>query len=512
MQPSDLVAYLPLDNHPEPTNGPESPSVPEMEPFPLEVFPPRIAAFIKAAAKSTQTDPAMIALPALSAMGAVIGVNHRVDLGGGYVQPPVIWTAVVSPSGSGKTPAMKAALDPVSKMNREIHAENAQDRARYEIDLQNWNDLPKNEKGDRPQPPAPQRLVVSDVTSEALAPIFLDNPKGLLVTRGELNSFFQSFDAYRHGGKGGDREKWLEIFDAGEITVDRKTGDPKTIFVPIAGASIAGTIQPAILAAAFSSEAFSSGLAARFLLAHPPATIRRWGDRTLIPQPLSDDYEQIFRKLKETPKATPFEDETFHALTPEAEEQWAEFHDANHIHYLEADSDALRSLASKAETYAARLALILHLLRWANDEQIDPLKIDSESMRRAVRLVVWFRNETERVYSILAGDAAEGIDQSIIRWIAAKGGQVTARDLQQGPRRFRRSAEAAEEALQGLVNARIGSWEDTSGNGRPTRLFRLNPNPVTATQVRKTQELPTSVAVATSEFSENHSEGGRMEV
>ena len=78
------------------------------------------------------------------------------------------------------------------------------------------------------------------------------------------------------------------------------------------------------------------------------------------------------------------------------------------------------------------------------------------------------------------GDPQQRQRRELIEWIAAQGGRVTARRLQQGQRRFR-SAEAAKAALEDLVEAGYGRWEDiptTSKGGRPSREFQLQQSTV----------------------------------
>src|SRR4029079_6607259 len=93
---------------------------------------------------------------------------------------------------------------------------------------------------EEPKEPKPERNAVSDTTVEALAPLLLANPRGLLLKRDELAGWFGSFDRYA-GGKGGtDSANWLSMFNAQSLTVDRKTGIPRTIYVPQAAVSVCG--------------------------------------------------------------------------------------------------------------------------------------------------------------------------------------------------------------------------------------------------------------------------------
>src|SRR5262249_32607213 len=129
----------------------------------------------------------------------------------------------------------------------------------------------------KPEPPKAERFIVSDTTVEALVPILLANARGLLLIRDELAGWFGSFDRYAGKGKASaDSANWLSMFNAESITVDRKTGVPRTIYVPQAAVCVSGGIQPAILQRVLGLDHRESGLAARLLLTCPPRKAKRW--------------------------------------------------------------------------------------------------------------------------------------------------------------------------------------------------------------------------------------------
>ncbi|MFN7022128.1 MAG: hypothetical protein ACK4WH_12480, partial [Phycisphaerales bacterium] len=126
----------------------------------------------------------------------------------------------------------------------------------------------------------------------------------------------------------------------------------------------------------------------------------------------------------------------------------------------------------------ARLALVVHLTRWAAGDATlrDPARADEASISAGVALARWFGNEARRVYAIL-GESDEGREsRRLVEWIERKGGAVTTRDLTHGVRAYRGDPDAAERALSALVEAGIGRWEaDAHGpkGGRPAQRFRL---------------------------------------
>lgn len=96
-----------------------------MEPpgsFPLDVFPPDVAAYIAASADSARVPAAMVAVPFLSFAGATIGNQISVDIGNGWIEYPGLWVALIAITGAGKTPAMSWARVPLDYLQEEAWA------------------------------------------------------------------------------------------------------------------------------------------------------------------------------------------------------------------------------------------------------------------------------------------------------------------------------------------------------------------------------------------------------
>ena len=96
------------------------------------------------------------------------------------------------------------------------------------------------------------------------------NPRGLLVARDELSGWVASFDQYKPGGRGNDRQFWLSALFGYPIRVDRKTNrslEPIRILEPFI--SVLGGIQSEMLTALREQSGRSDGLIERILLAFP---------------------------------------------------------------------------------------------------------------------------------------------------------------------------------------------------------------------------------------------------
>lgn len=167
-------------------------------------------------------------------------------------------------------------------------------------------------------------------------------------------------------------------------------------------------------------------------------------------------------------------------LSPQGKQAWIEFYNAHACEQAEMAGD-LAAAWSKLEGYAARFALLVHLIRAESGDMslVDAGAVDERSIAAGVALSRWFGDEAARVYAIIGGDAEtpEAREQrELVRIIRDRGGEITVRGLMHASRRYRASAEEAEAALGRLVAAEIVDvWEDKHGSrgGRPVLVFTL---------------------------------------
>jgi hypothetical protein len=161
-------------------------------------------------------------------------------------------------------------------------------------------------------------------------------------------------------------------------------------------------------------------------------------------------------------------------LDRDAKRLWVEFVNRHGREAAELSGDEAAAFA-KFEAYGARLAGVLHLLRWADDDALDADVITADTMAAALRLVEWFKYETLRVYRVLRESDEERDQRRLVEWITNHGGSATAREVQRGNKRFEK-ADDAEAALNSLAAAGLGEWTDEppgEEGGRPTRRFTL---------------------------------------
>ncbi len=454
------------------------------QPFPVKALPMRLAKFVARVAKALGCDASYVALPLLAALAAAIGNCRAIRLKRGWVEPSIVWAAIVGDSGTLKSPALDKALRPARERQRDAMRAFEQASIRYKQELLVYErDLKDWKLGDEtcavlpvePQVPVPERYVVEDITVEALAALLQDQPRGLLLVRDELSGWLSGFDRYAQG-KGGDAAKWLEMHGAKPLTVDRKTGPTKLIYVHRAAVSLTGGIQPGTLRRAMGDEYVENGLAARLLFAMPPRRPKRWTDAGVDPAD-EQDLQRLFDKLynlrmdtdergEPTPKVLD--------LTPEAHKLWVAFYD-EHADEQFRLGGALASAWSKLEAYAARFALIIHLVRCQDYglHQPDHGKVDEVSIRAGITLARWFGHEARRVYGRLKETEGERGLRDRVDQVRSLGCAVTVRDWQN--LRGLKSAKEAEAQLGALQDAGYGVLEirPQHGPGRPSKVFKL---------------------------------------
>lgn len=450
-------------------------------PFPVAELPEPVRSYVTEAAEAVDCDESYIALPLLAALAAAIGNTRRVRLKVGWVEACVLWCVIVGNSGSMKSPAIELSVRAIRRRQNRLFKEHAKAMAEYAAELSAWKAKPKGDRGEEPEKPAPcVRLWCSDVTVEALAARLLDAWRGLLAVRDELSGLIGGMNAYKSRGTGADQSAWLEMYGGRNLLVDRKTGDRPVINVPRASVSITGGIQPGILSRALTDEFFENGFAARLLLANPPRRVKRWTDREVDPV-LQDTVDKLFAHLLDLRPVAGIDGDPEPVdvpLTSSAQAVWVEFVNAIGREQHSRGEERLIAAWSKLEGAAARIALIIHQVRHAaGDADVEPFRIDEQSVRSGITLARWFGHETERVYVTLRETDEERAARELCDWIANHGGEASARQLARNLRRFRNTDEA-EAALKILVDSGRGSWHMPPGpgpaGGRPAdRSFRL---------------------------------------
>ncbi|MGL4513093.1 MAG: DUF3987 domain-containing protein, partial [Lacipirellulaceae bacterium] len=457
-------------------------------------LPEPLRSLVVEGAKSIGCDESFVALPGLAAAAGAIGATRVLRLKRDWREPCVLWCVVVSPSGATKSQGRKLVLAPLWKRERdELKRHQAALREfdalsnEHEREVAAWKK--SKDGGPPPEAPAKPELVeftLSDTTVEGAARALQRNPRGLLVESDELAAWFKSFNQYRDGA---DAQHWMMMHGGGRLKVNR-AGLALPLYIDRACASVSGTVQPAILSECLSGEHRESGLAARLLFAHPPRRGKRWTDDE-VSERTTRAWADRLTDLLDLEFALPEGDSDAPEpidcrLSRDAQRRWIAFVNEHGAEGMERDGAELAAW-SKLEGYAARLALVLHLI-----EDPEGAEVSLDTLEHAIELVGWFAGEAERFYRGAKADPKLALAEKLVAWIEARGGEVTARDLAKGPRQYR-SSDAAERGLQALVDAGLGAWRVSASATNQARVFTLA---AAAAHSRETRVSGESVAVA----------------
>jgi hypothetical protein len=465
----------PADSEPVDLPPPPAPYVPP----PLMLLPSQLQEYVHAAAESLNVDVSFILLPMLSSLGTAIGNSRSILLKPDFIQPPVIWTAIIQRSGYLKSPAIEAGCFAVMEHEHELMRGNKQVQELYENDLAEWKAKKPSRRGAEPAPPALLTCAMDDLTIEALADVLAVNPRGVLVAKDEISHWFASFDQYRSHGKGSDVSRWLSLHTAVRFALNRLT-DKRHLRIPQPRVCITGGIQPKVLRRVLTEDFFERGLPARFLFAFPSAAQIRWSEAT-IPDDLRNSVLQLFEKIWLLEP----EHDGHGTLRPkllglgkDGKSQYVAFYNECGKWAVAADEKE-EAAWNKLSGYAARLALVGQVAHNPEAEAVT-----EKVMAPACDMARWFGKEAVRIYASLAETHEQREQRELCEFIERRGGAVYEREVMQSFTRLKNDKLGTERELTALVKAGRGKWElvdHGGGPGRPARKFRLL-RPSTSTQ------------------------------
>jgi DNA polymerase-1 len=216
-------------------------------------------------------------------------------------------------------------------------------------------------------------------------------------------------------------------------------------------------------------------------MAMPPKRAKRWTEAEVDPA-VEHAYRATLDALLDLDFTVRGGERVPHALglSDDAKAAWVAFYDEWAREQAAAEGDRAAVL-SKLEAYAARLALIHHVVTHVGlgcDDTAHPVGVTS--VEAGIALCRWFAHEARRVYATLAETDQQRDQRRLVEYVRARGGRVTARALQKSNSRKYPDAQTAHAALEGLVQAGLGRWTEPEAGphgGQPAVWFVLNPCP-----------------------------------
>lgn len=481
------------DDWPEPDGRYLRAELPEPPVLPLDdVFSPKWATWIRAAAEAKAAPPDYVAAAALAVCGSVLGNTRWPLIWEGWSEPPVLWTVVIGNPSANKSPGLDAVLIPLKKAERHLREKVQGDvddwRAKAEVAKlveSAWKDAVKAalKAGDEPPvrpvgaDPGPEpvmpRLAVSDTTVERLAVIVSKQPRGTLLARDELAGWLQGMTRYSGGGS--DRPFWLEAYGGRGYTVERMGRDP--VYIERLSVGVMGGIQPDRMRSLLM-KSDDDGLLARFLPIWPhPAPVKR-------PSLLHDEsfMENVIGRLLTLDMPTDDDGHKrpwFVPFTDDARDLMDGFRVAVR-EWEDASEGLLKSFVGKLPGMVVRLSLVLAYLEWASGEASEPREIDVGHFGRAAHLAEsYLMPMARRAYADASAPAGERAARRLVDLIREEGWrQFTTREVLRLNRPGIGTADELKPALAALEEAdaiRRVPGPEKAGRGRPTQAFTVNP-------------------------------------
>jgi hypothetical protein len=468
----------------------------ELPAFPLDCLNAGWSACAQQAAHGSGTTPAHVMVPLLGVASGLIGVARRVRPSRSWIEPMGMWTAVVAPSGSGKTPgigASKAPLAQIESLRRQAvdeakraHEERA-DIAK--LALKNWKKKVEAAlKAGKETPRKPRdccdpgtfvapRIYVSDATIEKVAMLLEVRKSGLIYLADELSGLFCNMGRYTNNGE--DSAFWLEAWNGKPFLQERVGRAP--VNVDHLMVSIVGGLQPDKLEKSFGAD--HDGKYARMLFCWPDeAPYRPLTDQVAEVEP---EFVNAFMRLVKL--GDPDADGTFAPrdipMSTAGRQTFEELRKR-----VSDDKEQLdgreRDWWAKVPAHVVRLAGTLQFLDWALTVDVtarpEPAEIDAEHVEAAVTLVLSYFWPHARAALRQMGLTERHVNaRRVLRWIQTRRCSHVSRE------EVRRDALARSldaEATQALLDEleRFG-WlrkvpaKPGSAGGRPAIRWEVNP-------------------------------------
>jgi hypothetical protein len=447
--------------------------VPEFQPFPVESLPLPVQQFVTAQANSLNCDTAAVALPVLSVLASAIGGTRRIELKRGWSEPAILWTALVNEGPSSHEAIIEAAIVPLQARQAAAEQERQEQFMPYRRKLAVYRDNQRRQPQFLLPPPEPiaERSLTVDWSLPSLTRLLSRQSRGLLVCPQELDGWLK-----KTSGAGEraaiQRQAWLDLYGGRSVTIEGRT----TATLTPSAVSLTGTLSPDLFTQKFAKQGGACELTSRLLIASPEARPQCWTDDE-VDQATEDGYASVINKLFALPGVVSGAPRTgCVTLSPEARDHIDMFMTDLGTRQAQID-EALFHWSSHLTRQAARLALVIHLSRYAAGEDVDPQQCDATSMQHGIALARWFAYEAQRVLKKVSLTAERRDLQQLYEWIRRHpAGSVTIRDVCRSNSRKYPTAQCAMAAMTKLKDSGLCQWSHTTPGhqgGRPTHRMEV---------------------------------------
>jgi replicative DNA helicase len=459
-----------------------------LPPFPVDALPEPIADMVRAVSEATQTDPAMAATSALSALSACSGGHAEIEIRRGWQEPLCLYTATIAAPGERKSAVQQAMVRPIfdaearlaaSGLAAKVEAETRKQAAvkaaesqrnkaarasKDQHDVAIADAIAKAMMAETIEVPPIPRLVADDVTPEAAASLLAEQGGRLAIISAEGGIF--DIIAGRYSRSIPNMDLWLKGHSGDPLKVDRKGRPPEYVRRP--ALTLGLMIQPAVLDAIAANREFRGrGFLARILYARPVSKV---GGRKIAPQPVDPEVEKRYQDTvmelalgmasRARDSAVLTIDEVAHEVVQSIEAA---------VEPTLAGDGELAPLADWGTKYVGAVARIAGILHVAEHGSVESLRkpINAATVTAAGRIGYYYKAGAINAFAEMGidqgtADAVYLLDR--IRHIGQD--EVSERDMQRAAKRFKTKQDlkgAVDRLIEHGYLMRLPAPESTGG-------------------------------------------------
>jgi hypothetical protein len=406
-------------------------------PLPTGLLPEAIEKFTFAQAELMGCDPAAIAMSALTVCGAAIRDEIKLQVkeyDPMWVESTRLWTGLVGPPSTMKSPPMLRAIEPVKRIDKRL-------TARYMEAMKAYENLTPEERKKSEKPKLVQ-MRLGDTTPEAAQIVLQNNPNGVLLFRDELSGWFGSMDKYSgHRGATADRAFWMCSYNGGSYPLNRVMRGSSTI--PNLSVSMLGGIQVEPLRA-LVAEGVDDGLIQRISpIMLRPAVL---GKDEPLP---THQYDELVERLYEMPYRIVRFDDAAQQIRRKLEQKHLD------LAAYESVNKKLATHIGKYNGLFARLCLLWHCIETVDSKE-STFDIDAETAQRVADFLHGFLLPHAISFYVGVVGLADDHDRltNVASYILAhKLERITNRDIARGDRSMRRLDRQNVESIFNQLDA-----------------------------------------------------------
>lgn len=477
---------------------PQNIKIRDIPEFPIEVFPGELKQYGVELAEELQVPVDMVATAMLATVALSNQGKYMIQGKEGWLEPLNIYAVDIAKPSERKSPTMAKIIKPIYEYENEVNNQrkkaikNSQDfielyegklkklksksfssqeeKNQIEEEISEINDILVNHK-----PIKQLRLVVDDITPEALATIMVDNNEKIGIFSSE-GGIFETM-AGRYNNNIANFDILLKGYSGDRTSIDRKGYNTEILNNPYI--TIMLFVQPIVIEEVFSNEQFrGKGLCARLLYCYPESKV---GNRNVDSKAASKEAEKQYHSVIKKMLKKEVKELQILKLSSDAYNKSQEFATCLEK-LLNNELQEIEDWAGKLHGNILRIAGNLHLA--ANVEN-DNLIVSKQTIVDAINIGYYYLINAKNIYEVTGNDTRdERIAQKIIKKLKEQKicGEISKHQLYRITRgKYVEKADDINEAVrileeEGYIRIKKQEEKDNMTGRKKDKILELNPN------------------------------------